>query len=145
MLNLTKWCKEISYCNKLANNLFAKRESWNLMVREETAPGFHICDMLCFIVCFPMQSVEKLMVIMCLQHLVQLKTRILFFCDANHVLSCPSSRKLCCQLRPLTPCSNSTSHMGLALANNAGWMTWHWAVRGSIRVWTAITFPPFLQ
>lgn len=68
-----------------------------------------------------MQSTKKLMILMCVQHWLQPKSRILFFLVMLIMHWAVSSRKLCCQLRSLRPCPSSASHMDLALANNAGW------------------------
>lgn len=118
MLNLTKWCKEISYCNKLASSPFAKREfdgTWENSSRFSCLWHTLFYCVLFHAVCGEADGYHVFATFS------PTKVQNSFFRDTNRVLSCTSSRKLCCQFRPLTPCPNSASHMDLALANNAEW------------------------
>lgn len=112
MLNLTMWCKELS----LSRRVLEFDGMWQNSSRFSRLWNAVFYCMLLHAVCGEVDGYHVFATLS--------PTKIqnsFFFCDANCVLSCTLSRKLCCQLRPLTPCPNSTSHMDLALANNAGW------------------------
>lgn len=110
-LNPAQRGREILHCNEPASSLFAE-SVLALMVSEKTVPGFHVCDMLCFIACCPVWDKDDDYHASATFSPTRVQNS--FLCDANSVLRCT----------PAESCAASSGHWQHVLLQHPMW-PWH--------------------